>query len=87
MVGIIDILDIFSYELIRAFEDMGYETMTFDVSKLAQSMKTMSEFAATPVKAVITFNSLGMNFEVIPGKNTWEALGIPCINILMEFMN
>lgn len=83
-VGVYDTLDIFTYELKWEFETLGYETMVFDVRNMTQGLKELAMFAEKPVKAVITFNNLGFNMELSAGKNIWEELGIPCINILMD---
>ncbi len=83
-VGVYDTLDLFTYELKREFDALGYESMVFDVREMAQSLKELSAFASRPVKAVITFNNLGFNMELHAGRNLWEELKIPCINILMD---
>lgn len=83
-VGVYDTLDLFTFELKREFELLGYETMVFDVRDMAQGLKDLALFASKPVKAVITFNNLGFNMELRPGKNIWDELSIPCINILMD---
>lgn len=83
-VGVYDTLDLFTYELKQEFEALGYETMIFDVRDMAQGLKDLSIFVTKPVKAVLTFNNLGFNMELRPGKNIWDELGIPCINILMD---
>lgn len=83
-VGVYDTLDLFTYELKREFDALGYESMIFDVRDMAQGLKELSVFAAKPVKAVITFNNLGFNMELHAGRNLWEELHIPCINILMD---
>ena len=83
-VGVYDTLDIFAYELKREFEKMGYETMLFDSSDMSGSMAKLAQFTQEPVKAVLTFNNLGYNMELVPGKNIWDELGIFCINILMD---
>ncbi len=83
-IGVYDTLDLFTFELKREFENLGYETMVFDVRDMAQGLKRLAEFALKPVKAVITFNNLGFNMELQAGKNIWDQLGIPCINILMD---
>ncbi len=57
-VGVYDTLDLFTYELKREFDALGYESMVFDVREMAQSLKELSAFASRPVKAVITFNNL-----------------------------
>ena len=83
-VGVYDTLDLFTYELKREFDALGYESMIFDVRDMAQGLKALSEFASKPVKTVITFNNLGFNMELHAGRNLWEELNIPCINILMD---
>lgn len=83
-VGVYDTLDLFTYELKREFEAMQYETMVFDVREMGESLKKLAEFIKQPVEAAITFNNLGFNMELLPGKNIWEELKIPCINILMD---
>lgn len=82
--GVYDTLDIFTYELKREFEKMGYETMLFDSSDMSGSMARLAQFTQKPVKAVITFNNLGYNMELVPGRNIWDELGIFCVNILMD---
>ncbi|MCR5054317.1 MAG: glycosyltransferase [Lachnospiraceae bacterium] len=83
-VGVYDILDIFTYELIPAFEELGYETFLFDSKDMVKSLGLLYDFIKTPVKACITFNNLAFNTEITPGTNLWEALNIPVINILMD---
>lgn len=83
-VGVYDTLDLFTYELQKEFENLGYETMIFDVREMGAGLARLAEFVTEPVKAVITFNNLGFNMEIREGKNIWEELGIPCINILMD---
>lgn len=83
-VGVYDTLDLFTYELKREFEHLGYETMIFDVREMGESLKKLAQFVERPVEAAITFNNLGFNMELHPGKNIWEELHIPCINILMD---
>lgn len=83
-VGVYDTLDLFTYELKREFDALGYESMVFDVRDMSHGLQQLAEFAAKPVKAVITFNNLGFNMELRAGCNIWEELQIPCINILMD---
>lgn len=82
--GVYDTLDIFTFELAREFRRMGYETMLFDSGDTEGSLRRLAGFLQGPVKAVITFNNLGYNMELVPGKNIWDELGICCINILMD---
>ncbi len=83
-VGVYDTLDLFVYELQKEYEELAYETMIFDVREMEQSLKQLAVFVEKPVCAAITFNNLGFNMELTKGKNLWEQLGIPCINILMD---
>ncbi len=83
-VGVYDTLDLFTYELKREFEALQYETMLFDVRNMQEGLKMLAAFITKPVKAVITFNNLAFNMELHPGKNIWEELQIPCVNILMD---
>ncbi len=83
-VGVYDTLDLFTYELKREFEHLEYETMIFDVREMGESLRKLAQFIEQPVEAAITFNNLGFNMELHPGKNIWEELKIPCINILMD---
>ena len=83
-VGVYDTLDLFTYELQREFEKLQYETMIFDSREMEKSLKQLAAFVMKPVKAAITFNNLGFNMEIQAGKNIWDELQIPCINILMD---
>lgn len=83
-VGVYDTLDIFMYEIQKELERLGYETMLFDSSQMNQSLVTLSEYVKRPVKAALTFNNLGFNMELVPGKNLWDELEIVMINILMD---
>lgn len=82
--GVYDTLDLFSHEWIHVFTNMGYETLEINTNKMEEELPRLAKFIQTPVKAAITFNNLAFNLELVPGKNIWEELGIPCINILMD---
>lgn len=83
-VGVYDTLDIFTYELKKAFDELGYETILYDSRDSDGSLMRLAEFVQKPVTAALTFNNLGFNMELTKGRNIWEDLGIPCINILMD---
>lgn len=82
--GVYDTLDLFSCEFIRVFTNMGYEALEINTNQMSEGLARLAKFVQTPVKAAITFNNLAFNLELVPGKNIWEELGIPCINILMD---
>ena len=71
-----DILDIFSYELMNAFQKLGYEVLDFPAQEGLPSVKKLLEFASKPILAAFFFNQIGLFASVIKGKNLWESLGI-----------
>lgn len=82
--GVYDTLDLFTRQFIREFTELGYETLEINTNEMAEGLSRLARFVQTPVKAAITFNNLAFNLELSPGKNTWDELGIPCVNILMD---
>lgn len=82
--GVYDTLDIFSYEMIPEFQRLGYEILTIDTTDMKKGLADLGAFIRTPVVAAITFNNLGFNMELTPGRNIWDDLRIPCVNILMD---
>ena len=84
MTGVYDIIDIFTYQMMDTFKELGYDVMEFNTKNMAENLGRLYDFIKTPVKAVLTFNNLGFNMELIEGQNLWETLGIPIINILLD---
>lgn len=82
--GVYDTLDLFTVQFINAFQRMGYETLQIDTRDMEKGLMEFAGFVQAPVKAAVTFNNLGFHLELVPGKNIWEALQIPCINILVD---
>ena len=83
--GVYDTLDLYTDEFVRIFTEKGYETLVIHTSQMEECLKRLGRFMeGTPVDAVITFNNLGFNMELSEGKNVWDELQIPCINILMD---
>lgn len=83
-IGVYDTLDIFTYELVREFEKLGWETKIIDTNRLGEELPGFLEYIKSGVKAAITFNNLAFNMELTEGKNIWEQIQVPCINILMD---
>lgn len=84
MTGAGDRTDHYTHQLSKAFQTLGYDTLSFDTRDMEASLGKLAAFISEPVKAVITFNSLGVHMELVPGKNMWDELGIQCIDILMD---
>lgn len=77
-------LDLFAEELRRIYEARGYETFVMRAEDMEESLGRLVQFAAGGADAVITFNNLGFYLEMTEGKNLWDELHIPCVNILMD---
>lgn len=77
-------LDLFAEELRQIYEGWGYETFVMKADEIEESMGKLIQFASGGADAVITFNNLGFYLEMAEGKNLWDELQIPCVNILMD---
>jgi glycosyltransferase involved in cell wall biosynthesis len=82
--GVYDTLDLFIDEFAQEYKIMGYEVMIFQSRDMTESLGELLEFTKQPINAVITFNNLGFNMELVAGKNIWDELGVFCINILVD---
>lgn len=85
--GVYDTLDFITEEFADAFERMGYEILQIDTRDMGKGLVALASFVRSPVTAAITFNNLAFHLEVVQGKNIWEELHIPCINILVDHPN
>ena len=79
MTGVYDTLDIFTYELKKEFEKIGLEVMIFDTQDMEGSMIKLGKFIQQPVKAVVTFNNLGFNMEIIKDKIYGSSYKFPAL--------
>lgn len=84
IVGYIDILDIFAYQLRDAFVKMGYEVYICDQNNQMESLIGLVRFVTKPVMGMITFNNCGVDLKINPEINFWEQWNIPNINILTD---
>ncbi len=83
--GGIDMQDIYSHELMKEFERMGFAVLKMENQELQRSLMALSTFMEkNPVLAVITFNNLMMRLEITKGKRLWDQLRVPVINILTD---
>lgn len=82
--GVYDTLDLFMQIFQQTYEELGYEIMIFNTKSVSDSLLKLSKFAEQPIDAMITFNNLGISFEFDAGRNLWNDLKIPCINILVD---
>ncbi len=77
-------LDLFTEEINSELVSRGFETFVFDVNEYQKSFMGLAQFVQRPVKAVIAYNNLGFNMELVPGKNIWDELNIPFVNLLVD---
>lgn len=83
--GELDTVNLFSDRLRRGFLELGYEIFDFDLRQSAKSLGMLYQsMQEGPITAMIAFNSLFFKMTLPSGENMWEALGIPCINILVD---
>lgn len=83
--GELDTLNLFSEQLKQGFLELEYEIFDFDLCQSAKSLGQLYEYMQTgPITAMIAFNSMFFGMTTPSGKNMWEVLGIPCVNILVD---
>jgi hypothetical protein len=82
--GVYNTLDVMTEQLHIEFERLGYKVLIFDVNNFAESLGELAKFCESGVLAAIAFNNLGFNMELEQGKNVWDQLDIPFIDILVD---
>lgn len=80
-----DTLDLFSRQLKQGFENLGYEIFSFDLTQSVQSLGLLYDtIKHNTITAMIGFNTPFFGMRLPSGGSIWEALDIPCINILVD---
>lgn len=89
-------MDLFTDELMEAFEQMGYPVIDLDATHMEDSLRGLSgklgvsclkkgdEADLSEQAACITFNNMGYNLCEDRGFNLWEYYRIPYYNIQMD---
>lgn len=81
----LDTLNLFSNQLKRGFEELGYEIFEFDLQQSALSLGLLYDFMQKePITAMVGFNMPFFGMQLPSGENMWEVLDIPCVNILVD---
>lgn len=81
----LDTLNLFSDQLKKGFESLGYEIFEFDLQESMLSLGRLYDFVQKgSVTAMIGFNLPFFGMQLPNGENIWEVLDIPCINILVD---
>lgn len=83
--GELDTLNLFSDQLKQGFLELGYEIFDFDLRDSTRSLGLLYQYIQDgSIAAMIGFNSAFFGMTLPSGGNVWEALGIPCVNILVD---
>lgn len=83
--GKVNTLDLFLNQLKQGFLELGYEIYEFDLSEGQKKLNQFLEYIKeNPILAMIAFDTSFFGAKYSTGKNIWEVLGIPCINILVD---
>lgn len=93
--GIYDTMDLFTDELMQAFQKMGYPLSVLDAKNMEECLRQLSgqigvsclkkeEADLSQDAACITFNNMGYNLCEDRGFNLWEQYNIPYYDIQMD---
>ena len=88
VVGGVETLEYFSYQMGKSFVDMGYQVFYYDLKNEAQSARTLRKFIRVGETVLVTFNFEGLEKE--PGVYKqgigyiWDEYKIPCYNIAAD---
>jgi len=83
--GKLKTLNVFSEQMQKEFQQLGYDIFMFDQEQSMQSLgKLYAYMQEHPILAMIGFNNTLFGMKTESGKKVWEELGIPCINILVD---
>lgn len=88
VVGGVETLEYFSYQMGKTFVEKGYFVFYYDLKDEAASSKRLKKFIRTGETALVTFNFEGLEKEPGVYKEglgyVWDAYRIPCYNIAAD---
>ena len=88
VVGGVETLEYFSYQMGKTFVELGYQVFYYDLKNEAQSARTLRKFIRVGETALVTFNFEGLEKEpgvYKPGLGyIWDEYNIPCYNIAAD---
>lgn len=82
--GLIDTLDLYTFEFVRIGTANGAECLVLDAAQMEQELFRLKDILQEPVTAVISLNNVGLHLELENGKNIWDSFQIPFYNIMMD---
>jgi len=88
VVGGVETLEYFSYQMGKTFAELGYLVFYYDLKDEVTSAKRLKKFIRTGETALVTFNFEGLEKEPGVYKEglgyVWDAYRIPCYNIVAD---
>ncbi|MCR5099529.1 MAG: glycosyltransferase [Lachnospiraceae bacterium] len=85
VIGGYDALDHNLREMVKYYDDKGYDLYEFNIKDPIKSLGGLYEFLEKgSVTAALFSNQVGMFTEIKQGVNLWDALNVPCIDIMMD---
>ncbi len=88
VVGGVETLEYFSYQMGKTFAQMGYLVFYYDLKDEKTSAKRLRKFIRTGETALVTFNFEGLEKEIGVYKEgigyVWDEYRIPCYNIAAD---
>ena len=88
VVGGVETLEYFSYQMGKTFAELGYLVFYYDLKDEANSAKRLRKFVRTGETALVTFNFEGLEKEPGVYKEglgyVWDEYRIPCYNIAAD---
>ena len=88
MIGGVETLEYFSYQMGKTFVEMGYQVFYYDLKNEVQSARILRKFIRVGETVLVTFNFEGLEKEAgvyKPGLGyIWDEYQIPCYNIVVD---
>ncbi len=88
VVGGVETLEYFSYQMGKTFVDMGYLVFYYDLKEEKSSAKRLRKFVRTGETVLVTFNFEGLEKEEGVYREgigyLWDEYRIPCYNIVAD---
>lgn len=88
VIGGVETLEYFSYEMGKEFVRRGYDVFYFDLKNAAASGKKLRKFIKTGETALVTFNFEGLEKEEGVYRQregyVWDEFQVPCYNIAAD---
>ena len=76
--------DFFTYLWKEEFERRGHEVYVVHMNHFEEGKKDLIAFLSVYPDLILGYNNSPFSLEVIPGKNFWDTLGVPVVNILFD---